>query len=104
MDEWSPRLRLLSVLSTTYALLQNSTVEGWPEEKPMEAAYTAERMIAHLFDSTRELPDSWQILFAPTGPAQEIAMSNGWHHAYLNLAAEFDHLAYLLNGQTSGAK
>jgi len=96
MDEWSPRLKLTSVLATTYVLLLNSAKEGWPDEKPQEAAYTAEQMIGHVFDPERELPKNWQILFAPTGPAQEIAMSNGWHDAYLKLAAQFDDLAYLL--------
>ena len=102
MDEWSPRLKLVTVLSTTYVLLQNSTEEGWPDEKPAEAAHMVERMIAHLFDPARPLPEFWQVLFAPTGPAQEIAMNNGWHDAYMKLSSEFDRLDYLLK-QSDGA-
>ena len=53
-------------------------------------------MIAHLFDSAITLPEYWSILFAPTGPIQEIAISNGWHDPYMKLAEEFDKLAHLL--------
>jgi hypothetical protein len=101
MDKWPAKLKLLSVLSTTYVLLQYSAEEGWPEEKPVVAAYLAERIILCLLDSTRDLPDDWQILFAPTGPAQEISMANGWHEAYMKLAEEFDELAFLLKDRES---
>lgn len=30
------------------------------------------------------------ILFAPTGPMQELAMSSGWGNRFLQLATEFD--------------
>lgn len=30
------------------------------------------------------------VLFAPTGPMQELALSSGWGNRFLQLAAEFD--------------
>jgi hypothetical protein len=29
-------------------------------------------------------------LFAPTGPIQEVSLSSGWNHQFLNLADRFD--------------
>jgi hypothetical protein len=39
-----------------------------------------------------ELPDTSEmsVLFAPTGPMQELALSSGWGNRFLGLASEFD--------------
>lgn len=39
-----------------------------------------------------EAPDaaSMSILFAPTGPMQELSLSSGWGNRFLQLASEFD--------------
>jgi len=102
MDEWTPKLKLISVLAATHVFLRHSREEGWPDEKPQDAAAMVEGMMAHLLDSRRELPRYWQVLFAPTGPAQEIAMANDWHDDYMKLAAEFDELVFLLKPQRGG--
>ncbi len=41
---------------------------------------------------TGEAPDTFalSILFAPTGPMQELSMSSGWGNRFLQLASEFD--------------
>lgn len=41
---------------------------------------------------TGELPaaSEMSILFAPTGPMQELALSSGWGNRFLQLATEFD--------------
>ncbi|MCX7358368.1 MAG: hypothetical protein NT015_09545 [Alphaproteobacteria bacterium] len=41
---------------------------------------------------TGDTPDtfSMSILFAPTGPMQELSMSSGWGNRFLQLASEFD--------------
>lgn len=31
-----------------------------------------------------------QVLFAPTGPMQEVSLSSGWGYAFLKLADDFD--------------
>lgn len=33
------------------------------------------------------------VLFAPTGPIQEVSVSSGWGEAFLSLAERFDHAA-----------
>lgn len=39
-----------------------------------------------------DTPDrsSMSILFAPTGPMQELSLSSGWGNRFLQLASEFD--------------
>jgi hypothetical protein len=39
-----------------------------------------------------DMPDTFDlsILFAPTGPMQELALSSGWGNRFLSLASEFD--------------
>jgi hypothetical protein len=39
-----------------------------------------------------DLPEraDMSILFAPTGPMQELALSSGWGNRFLGLASEFD--------------
>lgn len=98
MDNWKPKLKLLSVLATTKELLLRSKNEGWPDEKPDELASEIDKIISHLFDPAKNsLPKFAQILYAPTGPIQEVAMSNGWHEAYMALSEEFDSLEYLIS-------
>ena len=97
MDAWPPKLKLLSVLTATSVFLSRSKEDGWANEDPVEAAKKVNDMIAHLFDQTNHsLPEYWDILFAPTGAIQEIAISNGWSKEYMKLAEEYDGLAYLL--------
>ena len=35
------------------------------------------------------VPDS-RVLFAPTGPIQEVSLSSGWAHEFMELAERFD--------------
>ena len=35
-------------------------------------------------------PSSLKVLFAPTGPAQELSLSSGWSNEFLALAEKFD--------------
>ena len=60
------------------------------------------KIISHLIDPDQSnLPDIAKIMFGPTGPIQEIAMSNGWVDEYMALSAEFDDLEYLINKDKS---
>jgi hypothetical protein len=90
MNHDEKRIQMLLVLSTTKELLMRSTVNGWPDESPNEALDVINKMIDHLFDVKLELPKYWDIQFSPTGPIQEIAMSNGWSNAYLTVSGMFD--------------
>ena len=97
MNNWTEKLKLLCVLATTKELISRSEKDGWPDEDPKEALQEIERVIDNLFSpEPKELNDYTRIMFAPTGPFQEISMSNGWSDAYLNLSEEYDKLAHLL--------
>lgn len=39
------------------------------------------------------------VLFAPTGPLQELGMSSGWAETYLKVASKFDEVERLLWGR-----
>ncbi|WP_161599681.1 hypothetical protein [Pseudomonas arsenicoxydans] len=39
------------------------------------------------------------VLFAPTGPLQELCMSSGWAETYLKVAGKFDEVERLLWGR-----
>jgi hypothetical protein len=102
MDNWKPKLKLLSVLAATKELLLRSKEEGWADEKPDEMVLEINKTISYLIDPDQSIrPDIAKIMFAPTGPIQEIAMSNGWVDEYMALSAEFDDLEYLINKDKS---
>jgi hypothetical protein len=97
MDEWPQKLRMIAVLATANVFLARSGNDGWPDVNPPEASTTVSELVAHVLDpDSAPLPKYWNLLFAPTGDLQEIAMSNGWHDTFLQLAEEFDNLAQLL--------
>lgn len=47
-------------------------------------------IIAQLHDGEVPHKFNMSILFAPTGPMQELALSSGWGNRFLGLATEFD--------------
>ncbi|MEH6631534.1 MAG: hypothetical protein V7776_11930 [Halopseudomonas aestusnigri] len=96
-DRLSDRQKLITILATTKELLSRSTVQGWPDEDPIEITGLVNETISHVLKpEANPLPEYATILFIVTGPIQEIAISNGWHDAYLLLATEYDDLEYLL--------
>lgn len=98
MEEWPPKLKLLSVLATTKELLLRSEDEGWPDEDPSEVAQEVGALISHVLEPDNSpLPEHALALFAPTGPIQEIAISNDWHSAFMALSEEYDGLESILN-------
>ncbi|MBT7444943.1 MAG: hypothetical protein HN790_13380 [Methylococcales bacterium] len=96
MKQWQAELKLIATLSATKTFLLHSPNDGWPDEDPMEAAEVIDKMILNVLDASRNpMPEFASIYYSPTGPLQEIAMSNGWHEHYMALAAEYSKLAYL---------
>jgi hypothetical protein len=61
---------------------------GWEDET--DALREIDGLIARL--KTGELPDPLQlrVLFAPTGPLQELSISSGWGEAFPALSERFD--------------
>jgi hypothetical protein len=97
MNNWNEMMRLLAILATTKILLSHSTQDGFGLEYPTDAAQQIDQIIDSIFfKSGKTLPKYWSILFAPTGPLQEIAIANGWSDIYLKLSEEFDGLEYIL--------
>ena len=87
------KLNMLAVLGATKALVVQSEHEGWPDEKPDECAMVLDQMMAHIINPAKNAsPQYAGIQYAPTGPIQEIAISNGWHDSYMELSAEYDEL------------
>jgi hypothetical protein len=84
---------MLAVLGATRALVAQSLRAGWPDEQPVECAAVLDQMIAHIVNPDGcDVPKYATTQFAPTGPIQEIAISNGWHDVYMKLAAAYDAL------------
>ncbi len=93
MKSLSPKLQMLAVLGATRALAAQSPHEGWPDELPTDCVAILDQMMAHIINPSQNNPPEYAgIQFAPTGPIQEIAISNGWHDAYMNLSTEYDRL------------
>jgi hypothetical protein len=103
-EELDRQMRLLAVLASTKVLLSHSDREGWGFEEPDETAAKIDQFISALFyGSPAGLPDGWQVLFAPTGPLQEIALANGWSEVYLRLSESFDRLEHILEEHEKGS-
>lgn len=97
IDKWPQKLKLLSILSMTKEFLIRSKNEGWQDKQPSEIVQEVSNIISYLLDSgDNYLSELTSILYAPTGPIQEIALSNGWGEAYMLLAEEYDKLKYLI--------
>ncbi len=97
MRDWTPEFKLMSVLATTKEYLARSELAGLPDEDPREAIEDLDELISHLLDpAANPAPEFYRVLFAPTGPIQEIAMANDWHDEYAALSAEYDGLEHLI--------
>lgn len=61
---------------------------GWEEEA--DAAREIDGIIFQLKSGQLPDPSQMRVLFAPTGPLQELSMSSGWGQEFLLLADRFD--------------
>jgi len=98
MDDWPDRLKLYAILATTKSLLETvSENEGFGGECPKTVVRIIDEAIEY-FNNPQEnnYPDKLSIQFAPTGPIQEISISNGWDKVYLKLSEQFDKYEYCL--------
>ena len=84
--------RLLSVLYEARGLVSlpgNDFV--WSSWEDAEAAVRELDYWIEALQSEKEInPGNMEILFAPTGPMQEVSLSSGWGNAFLKLADRFD--------------
>jgi hypothetical protein len=83
---------LIAVLRDARALLSLSGNDfSWSSWEDGPAALAElDRQIAAI--ESRQLPRrlDLEVLFAPTGPIQEVSLSSGWAVAFLDVAARFD--------------
>lgn len=82
---------LLAVLEDMRALLERPNNDfSWSSFGEVDAALSEVKDLAAKVRPGEPAPLMLQVLFAPTGPLQEVALSSGWAHEYLALADRFD--------------
>ena len=97
-DATDPRVSLANILRSAEELLSlpdnDFAWSSWADQ----AAAVAEIQSMLAVVEAGELPDrtSVSVLFAPTGPIQEVSLSSGWADAFLQLAERYDRAERLL--------
>jgi len=86
---------LLAVLRQARALLavpgNDFAWSSWPDAQA--ALAEVDRHIAAIECGHLPAPLNLAVLFAPTGPMQEVSLSSGWADAFLAVASRFDAVA-----------
>ena len=86
--------KLADVLTQVAQLLTSSQESDWTPFEPKEIVAVLERELFSLrTDNKLVNPTELAMLFAPTGPIQEISMANNWSKEYLALSEQVDALA-----------
>jgi hypothetical protein len=98
MGNWSDRMKLFAVLSSAKVLLEAAGKnDGWSFETAGESLQVINDAIAFFLNpADNKLPEDISMQFAPTGPLQEIAISNGWSEMFLKLAEQYDKCSHSL--------
>src|SRR5258708_13983114 len=88
----SPYDDLVEVLRKARALLALPENDfAWSSWEDADAALAeVDRQIAAVTSGTLPPELDLAVLFAPTGPIQEVGLSSGWAHEFLDLASQFD--------------
>jgi hypothetical protein len=83
---------LLKLLRETRALLARPANNfDWSPWQDGEAALREiDALIASVCNGTLPDPKQLALLFAPTGPIQEVSLSSGWGEMFLELAERID--------------
>lgn len=82
---------VLAVLGEVRELLARPDADyGWSSFLDAETALAEVDGIADAVRSGRPTPALLSLLFAPTGPLQEVAISSGWGDEFVALADRFD--------------
>ena len=91
--------KLIAILKETRALVARDGNDfSWSSWVDRDHAISEiDSIIAELEnDSVPEIGT----VFAPTGPIQEVSLSSGWNHRFLNLADRFDQEYALVRDQS----
>jgi hypothetical protein len=97
-DANDPRVSLANVLRSAAELLALPENDFAWSSWANQAAAVAEVEAMLVRVEAGELPDrtSLSVLFAPTGPIQEVSLSSGWADTFLKLAERYDRAERLL--------
>lgn len=83
---------LLTIFSEVRTLLARPENDfdwsSWQDEE--DALAEIDAIIASLRTGDLSDPMTLRVLFAPTGPMQEVSLSSGWGNRFLELAERFD--------------
>ena len=88
---------IVQALMRTLTLVESSTDSAWSHTPAADVAEELRRAIAALEAGKGLDRRGLALLFAPTGPIQEISFDNGWGDEGLVLAAAVDE--YLAQGR-----
>ena len=83
---------LVTILREAQALLNQPENEyGWSSwENNEQAVAEIERYVGEVSQGDYCSTLQMQVIFAATGPMQEVSLSSGWAQQFLDLAARFD--------------
>lgn len=83
---------LLDIFRRARALIERPDNDfGWSSWDGVEAARAEiDALIARLEHGELPAGRGMEVIFAPTGPMQELSLSSGWGQAFCDLADEFD--------------
>lgn len=85
-----PTVTLKQILSRTIQLLAKSQPSDWTPFSPEEVTEDLLKAVRAIDEDSPVDKNTLKMHFTPTGPLQEIAMSNDWTNEYLQLADHFD--------------
>ena len=91
-DAEDPHVLLADVLHSAAELLSLPDNDfAWSSWENMNAAVVEIEALLALVESG-QLPErlSVSVLFAPTGPIQEVSLSSGWAEAFLKVSERYD--------------
>ena len=81
---------LIKTLREVKKYLLVSEDSAWSSKTPEEVIYIFDESIVLLEEDKNINKSELELLFAPTGNIQEIALDNNWGNEYLDLSLEFD--------------
>ncbi len=90
--DWMDKKIVIKVLKDVLEFIATGDTDvAWSHyETEEEAVIDLKAHIAKLENDDFSAIEDIKILFAPTGPLQEISLSNGWGNSFLGLAEKFD--------------
>lgn len=83
---------LINTLEKLLELVQHSQESAWASMEIDEIQKELGQYIKEIKVGNLKNLKKLQVLFAPTGPIQEISLDNGWGEQFVKLAGEIDRL------------